>query len=248
MAPIVPSQPDDGPPPLRVIHYTRVSTDEQALSGLGLEGQDAALERARAYRGWELVATISDEGVSGSTLQRPGLLRALRMIVAGDADALVAAKLDRLSRSVSDFSRLLEWFEDAGAALIMLEPEVDTSTPAGRVVVHVLMAFAQFERDMIALRTKTALAAKRARGESIGRPAIVDRPELAARIRAMRDAEPPMTFQAIADQLNAERIPTARGAALWRTSSVQAAAGYRRPPAPRQRAGLPVITRRRRAA
>lgn len=225
-----------------MIAYLRVSTDEQAMSGLGMEGQQEALRRAFAYRGWELVDTVRDDGVTGSTLQRPGLQRALRLIAAGAADGLVVAKLDRLTRSMRDFCELIDWFEDARSALAMLEPDVDTSTPAGRAVAHVMVAFAEMERGMIAARTKTALQAKRARGESIGRPAIADRPELAQRIRHMREVQD-MTFQAIADRLSSERVPTARGAATWRPSSVQAAAGYRRPPAPRRRAALPPIPR-----
>jgi DNA invertase Pin-like site-specific DNA recombinase len=171
--------------PQRMLAYLRVSTDEQAMSGLGLDGQRAALERAFAYRGWELVDTIRDEGISGSTLERPGLMRALEMLVAGDADGLVVAKLDRLSRSMRDFCELIEWFEEAERALVMLEPDVDTSTPAGRAVAHVMVAFAELERGMIADRTRAALAAARARRQ--GRIAVRRRPpELAERIRELR--------------------------------------------------------------
>lgn len=231
---------------LRIVGYIRVSTDEQASSGLGLEGQAAALRRACDYRQWELVEIITDEGVSGSTLHRPGLRHALEMIVTDElADGLIVAKLDRLTRSMRDFCELVDFFEDAGVSLVMLDPEVDTSAAQGRAMAQVMVAFAELERRMIGDRTKVALAAKRARGESIGRPAIVDRPELAARILQMREQHG-MTLQAIADQLTAEGVPTARGAALWRASSVQAAAGYERPAARRQRAGLPAIPTRQR--
>jgi DNA invertase Pin-like site-specific DNA recombinase len=128
------------------------------------------------------------------------------MIVAGDADGLVVYKLDRLTRSMRDFCELVDWFEEAERALVMLEPDVDTSTPAGRAVAHVMTAFAEMERGLIAERTRAALAAKRARGE------------------------------------------TARGAARWRASSVQSAAGWRRRPPRRRHPALPVIDRRRRAA
>jgi hypothetical protein len=86
------------------------------------------------------------------------------------------------------------------------------------------------ERERIARRTRAGLADVKARGGSVGRPAVSDRPELRERIAAMRADN--MTLQAIADTLNAEGVATVRGGARWRPSSVQAALGYRRPPRP----------------
>ncbi len=227
-----------------MIAYLRVSTDEQAMSGLGLDGQQAALERAFEYRGWDLAETVRDEGISGSTLERPGLRHALERIAGGDVDGLVVAKLDRLTRSMRDFCELVDWVEAAGAQLVMLEPDVDTSTPAGRAVAHVMVAFAQMERAMIGDRTKVALAAKRARGESIGRPAILDHPALVERIQQLH-AEG-NTLSEIARVLTDEGWATVRGGLLWRPSSLQVVIGYVRPPARRRRAELPDIPRRRR--
>jgi DNA invertase Pin-like site-specific DNA recombinase len=230
--------------PLALVAYLRVSTDEQAESGLGLESQEARMRAAFEYRGWQLAETVRDEGVSGSTLDRPGLRRALELIAAGDADGLVVAKLDRLTRSMRDFCAVVDWCEDADAALVMLEPDVDTSTPAGRAVAQVMTAFAELERGMIADRTRAALAAKRARGESINNGSVADRPEIAERIRYLRETGG-LSLRAIADILNAEGIPTARGAAKWTHSSVQTAAGWQRRPPRRHPTALPDLPRRR---
>lgn len=232
---------------MRIIAYVRVSTAEQAESGLGLEAQETAIRKSCESRRWEIVELVRDEGESGKSLARPGIRHALERVAAGDADGLVVAKLDRLSRSVVDFGLLLEWFTEAGATLVALDLGVDTSTPGGRLVANVFAAVAEWERDTIAARTKDGLAAKRAKGESIGRPAIADRPELAARIRSMRD-DAGMTLQAIADQLTAEEIPTARGAAVWRVSSVQSAAGYVRRKPRRRPTELPELRARKSAA
>ncbi len=227
----------------RMIAYSRVSSAEQALSGLGLEAQEAQLRSEVAHQGWELVELIRDEGESGGSMTRPGLRRALEAIAAGDADGLVVAKLDRLTRSVVDFGVLIEWCTAAGAQLVALDFKLDTGTPSGRLVAQVLVAVAEWERETIAARTKASLQAKRQRGESIGRPAVVDQPELAARIATLRGEG--LTLQAICDELNADGVPTPRGAALWRRSSVQSAAGYTRPRPRRLPPELPPLPRRR---
>lgn len=230
-------------PPARLIAYARVSTAEQAMSGLGLEAQEAQLRAEFAHQGWDLVELIRDEGESGGTMKRPGLRRALEAIATGHADGLVVAKLDRLTRSVVDFGVFLSWIDAAQASLVALDFKLDTGSPGGRLVSSVLMAVAEWERDTIAARTKASLHAKRARGESIGRPAVIDRPELAARIVGLR-AEG-LTLQAICDQLNADQVPTPRGAAKWARSSVQSAAGYTRPRPRRLPPELPPLPRRR---
>lgn len=229
-----------------MLAYLRVSTDEQATSGLGLEGQEAMLRRAFDYRGWERVDTIRDEGISGSTLERPGLFSALERIAGGEADGLVVAKLDRLTRSVRNFCELVDWFEEAEAGLVVLDPEVDTSNTYGRAMAHVMVTFAELERGMIADRTRAALAAKRERGEQIGLPSVSDEPGLVERIQELRASG--LSLQKIADKLNAADVPTMRGAVMWRPSSVQVAAGWRRRPPRRRHPALPPIDRRRRAA
>jgi DNA invertase Pin-like site-specific DNA recombinase len=228
----------------RVLGYARVSTVEQAQTGYSLDAQATAICGECERRGWALLETIVDEGESGGSLDRPGLERALEAIAHGDASGLVVAKLDRLSRSVVDFARLVEWFErEADATLVALDLGVDTSSPGGRLVANVFASVAQWERETIGVRTRIGLAAARANGMPISRPAVADDPELHARIAELRGAG--MTLQAIADLLNNEGVPTLRGAIQWRPSSIQAATGYRRRN-PRAGSGvLPAASRRR---
>lgn len=228
-----------------VLGYCRVSTSEQAASGLGMEAQRRAIEAECDRRGWHLVDVILDEGESGKNLDRPGMHRALKRLATGGAAVLMASKLDRMTRSVGDFAALLAWFAEADLALVALDADVDTSTPGGRLVANVFASVSEWERDTIAARTRDGLASLRAQGKPTGRPAVADRPELAKRIAAMRMSG--MTYQAIADTLNAEGVATLRGGSEWRVSSVQAATGYRRRPARRAAPELPAVGRRRRA-
>lgn len=212
--------------PTPLIGYIRVSTDEQAASGYGLKAQRAAIREAAGRRDVELIDLVSDEGLSGKSLERPGLIAALERIAAGEAAGLVVAKLDRVSRSVVDFGLLLDWFDRAGAIFIALDLNVDTSTPGGRLVANVLASVAEWERDTIAQRTKAGLAAARAEGRPIGPAAVRDRPELVERIHAMRDEG--RSLRAIAEALNADGVPTLRGGSTWRPSSLQTILGYKR--------------------
>jgi DNA invertase Pin-like site-specific DNA recombinase len=225
-----------------VLGYVRVSTAEQAGNGYGLDAQEAAIRDECDRRGWRLLEVIRDEGTSAKSLDRPGLQRALERIATGEASGLVAAKLDRLSRSVVDFGVLLEWFEQAGATLVALDLGLDTSTPGGTLVANVFASVAQWERQVIGQRTREGLAAARARGKTISRPAIADDPKLRQRIGRMRDRG--MTLQAVADKLNRDGVPTLRGGIEWRPSSVQAAAGYQRQKPRRKPVALPAVKRR----
>lgn len=232
---------------LPVLGYVRVSTSEQAESGLGLASQESAIRAHCARQGWDLLDVIHDDGASAKDLDRPGLRSALDRIACGEASGLVAAKLDRLSRSVVDFANLMGWCDAAGCALVALDMGIDTSSPSGRLVANVMAAVAEWERETIAQRTRDAATVRRGRGERMGRPGVRDsRPELAARIAQERSSG--STWQAIADRLNTEAVPTVRGGSQWRVSSVQSAAGYVRPPATRRQAALPELTRRRRRA
>jgi DNA invertase Pin-like site-specific DNA recombinase len=229
---------------LQLIGYCRVSTDEQALYGYGLDAQETKL-RDYARRGSAEMVVMRDEGISGKSLERPALMRALAKIAAGEADGLVVTKLDRLSRSVIDFMLLVEWFETAKAQLVVMDVQMDTSTPTGRMMSQMLAVLGEFERGLIAQRTREALAAARAQGKPIGPPAVGDRPELATRIRGMR--ENGLTLQAICDALNADGVATARGGSMWRPSAVQAVLGKTRRPPRKKIANLPAIPARRAA-
>jgi DNA invertase Pin-like site-specific DNA recombinase len=230
--------------PARMIAYVRVSTDEQADSGLGLESQIRQVTSECERREWRMVRLIRDEGKSAKTLARPGLQEALQAIADGKADGIVAAKLDRLSRSVIDFARLLDWAFDLDVTIVALDLQVDTSTAGGRLVANVISAVAEWERAVIAERTAAGMAVKRSQGNAISRPAVADNPELLARIQA--GVAGGMTFQEIANDLNRDGVPTLRGGKKWRPSSVSNAAGSKRRSTRPEQVDLPQPKRRKR--
>jgi len=203
-----------------VAGYIRVSTDEQANSGLGLEAQRSVIEQECQRRGWKLTQVYEDAGASGSSLNgRPALREALEAARSHAADALVVAKLDRLSRSLLDFAALMDQARKEGWALVALDLGVDTTTASGEMVANVMATFAQFERRLIGERTKSALAVKKAHGAKLGRPAAVDKSVVRRITRARSQGK---SFQAIADQLNKLRIPTGHGGKCWYPSTVKA--------------------------
>ena len=201
---------------MRVLLYCRVSTEEQAISGLGLEAQRQALVAECERRGWTIVREITDEGFSAKDMRRPGVQEAIRALEAGEADALVVSKLDRLSRSMVDFSDLLARARKDGWALVALDC-VDTTSPSGEMQAHVIATFAQYERRLIGQRTKDALAVKRAQGVRLGRPPVLS-DDLRDRIRSMRAGG--SSLASIADTLTAEGVATARDVARWWPSTI----------------------------
>lgn len=207
--------PDSGDFP-SVAAYLRVSTEDQARSGLGLDAQRADIERAAAQRGWEVVWYV-DEAQSAKNLNRPALTSALANLQAGSHSALVVAKLDRLSRSLVDFASLLETARRQQWALVALDLGVDTTTPAGELVANVMAAVAQWERRVIGQRTADALAQRKAQGLPIGRPRLVT-VDCLDQIVAL--AEAGMTSADIARELNSAQTPTATGKGRWTSTTV----------------------------
>jgi DNA invertase Pin-like site-specific DNA recombinase len=224
---------------LSILGYTRVSTAEQEESGAGLKAQAQHVRDAAAYRRWNVLEIVQDTG-SGKDLDRETLYAALSRLAGGEADALVVAKLDRLTRSLVDFARLLQWFEDAGKALIALDFDLDTSTPTGELVAHIIMAVAQWERRAIGQRTADALATLRADGKPTNGGNVGDDSELAQLIRGLR-FDDGLTLDAIAARLNADGVPTMRGGKHWRKSALVSILGYERRPRRRKLAALPEI-------
>jgi DNA invertase Pin-like site-specific DNA recombinase len=173
---------------VRAVGYLRVSTIEQAESRAGLDAQRAAIERETARRGWELVEVLEDAGLSGRSLTgRLGLSDALRRLAEREADVLVVAKLDRLSRSIFDFSGLIERSRRERWGIVALDLGVDTTSAAGELVANVMAAVSQWERRAIGERTKEALAAKRAQGVRLGRPPAIGE-HVRAHVRRRRRA------------------------------------------------------------
>jgi DNA invertase Pin-like site-specific DNA recombinase len=205
--------------PSVVVGYIRVSTEEQADSGLGLAAQKATIEAECAKRGWTLL-TIHQDAVSGKTVaNRPGLAAALEDVEKGVAAGIVVGKLDRLSRSLKDFATLMERAQKKGWNLVACDLGIDLSTPAGEFMANVMGSAAQWERKLIGLRTKEALAAKRAAGARLGRPRTLP-DHVVSRIQTDRRAG--ISLSAIARQLNEERVPTAHGGVCWHPSTIRA--------------------------
>jgi len=205
---------------MRVLGYVRVSTHEQTMSGAGLAAQRAAIEAECRHRGWDLVEVVEDAGYSAKDLKRPGVQIALETLRNGEAGALVVAKLDRLSRSMLDFTAVMATASKQGWALVALDCAVDTTTPAGEAMAHVLATFAQFERRLIGQRTREAMAEKRKQGVRFGRPVSLPA-DVRARIASEREAG--KSLAAIAAGLNADRVATAQGGRQWWPSTVRSA-------------------------
>ncbi|MGE5636963.1 MAG: recombinase family protein [Nocardioidaceae bacterium] len=209
-----------------------------------LVAQAQAIARACERHDLALVGLIRDaEPPDGGPVRRPGLTHALRRIASGEADALVVSSLDRLSDSPAGRGRLLEWLDERRARLVVADADLDTGSSAGRLEARALVgvedggreeppephhepsAQAEARRVEPTHTTGGATTVGSRRTETGWTAQEVS--ELKARIASMRAAG--MTLQAIADQLNAERVPTLRGGAQWRPSSVQATTGYKRP-------------------
>jgi len=209
-----------------MIGYTRVSTDEQATNGHGLAAQRAAIEAEAARRGWT-VEWITDDGYSGKNLDRPGIRGALEMLGkrrrARKVDGLVVAKLDRLTRSMRDFAALMDQAHRERWALVALDLNVDTTTPAGEMLANVMATVNQFERKVIAQRTRDALAVLKKRGVALGNPRLrAGRTSDDVRQQILELRAQGATYPAIAERLNRERVPTAFGGRRWYPASVRA--------------------------
>jgi DNA invertase Pin-like site-specific DNA recombinase len=210
----------------RAVGYASVSAaDDQ--NNAELKAQVRLIQEACQRRGLTLVKVVRDvESHASSDLRRPGLTYALDRLSARDASCLVVSSLERLTRTAANLGALLGWLTECDARLIVIDLDLDTGTEEGQLGARALATVGGLERRKLEERTRKGLAAAREMRRS-GRPAVSDRPSLKQRIADMRAQG--MTLQAIADTLNAEGVPTLRGGAEWRPSSVQAAAGYKRP-------------------
>lgn len=151
------------------VGYIRVSTDDQVDHGVSLDAQRDKVRAFAEARGLPLVRLIEDGGFSAKTLDRPGMRSAIRFISEGGA-GIVVAKLDRLTRSLRDWTALVEdhFSAEGGPRLLSASEEIETRTASGRFVLNILMAVAQCEREMIVERTGQAMRHKRSKGERLG--------------------------------------------------------------------------------
>jgi DNA invertase Pin-like site-specific DNA recombinase len=208
-------------PETRVYGYASVSEREGSIINRELRMQAETIAAECERLGLGLLQVISErEPTRGKGLTRPGLEYALRRILAGEADGLMVCDLSRLTRSSAQLGAILQWFVGHDMRLVAIAEEIDTAEHSGQITARTLIGFSNRERERITARTRRGLeVARRA-------PAVIDNPYLRERIRRMREQH--MSLQAIADTLNAEGVPTVRGGAKWRPSSLQSVTGYRR--------------------
>ena len=159
-----------------ILGYARVSTDDQDLAG-----QKRRLEVAGAFR-------VFEDVISGKTFDRPGLTDLLDHVRPGDTLAVV--RLDRLGRSLRELLDVVETLKKRDVALLSLEEKIDTSSAAGELVFHVFGAIAQFERRLIAERTRDGMANARTKGSRPGRPPL-DQEKLEAAILLVKSGMSP---------------------------------------------------------
>jgi site-specific DNA recombinase len=158
---------------LRCAVYTRKSSEhglEQDFNSLHAQRESAeAYIKSQAHEGWKLVrARYDDGGLSGGTMERPALQRLLADIAASLIDVVVVYKVDRLTRSLTDFAKLVETFEAHGVSFVSVTQQFNTTTSMGRLTLNVLLSFAQFEREVAGERIRDKFAASRRKGMWMG--------------------------------------------------------------------------------
>jgi DNA invertase Pin-like site-specific DNA recombinase len=225
------------PSALALLGYARVTLGE-GRDRAPLDSVATAIGEACTQRGWYLAEVVHDSVRPGGRCSgRPGLGYALEQLACGRADGLVVAELHHLAGSLGDMAPVLTWFAASGRVLVAIDVGLDSSAPGGALTMRALASVGERERRRMGPCAEDAPARASTRRAS-PRPAVRDDPQLRDRIVRMRAAG--MTLQAIADTLNAERVPTIRGGREWRPSSVQSAVGYLRP-AGRSRPLLPAL-------
>lgn len=202
----------------RVIGYSRVSTDEQVNSGLGLEAQAESIRGECERRGWDLLEIVTEDGgASGKSTNRAALQATMIRMDRRAAEVLMVSKIDRLSRSLVQGATVMDRAKRKGWAVVETATGVDMTTAAGQMVAQMMLVTAEYERRLISDRTRDALAAKKRGGAKVGQHTAYPL-ELVTRLKAMRaDGE---SLRAIAATLTSEGIHTAKGG-QWHASSVR---------------------------
>ncbi len=188
------------------VGYLRVSTTQQADHGSSLEAQEARLRAYAGLRDLELVRIEVDAGESGSTLERPALQRALAALDSGEVTVLLVSKLDRLTRNLKHFCTLVDdYFRDGSKHLISLGENVDTSSAVGRMFLHLLVSFSEWEREAAVERTAAVMQHLRNTGRFTG-----GWPPFGFAVGSDGALEPDADEQAVVDrvrEMRAEGVP-----------------------------------------
>jgi site-specific DNA recombinase len=215
---------------MKVVGYARVSTDKQAERGVSLEVQIEKIRAMAVVQGGELVDIIIDARESAKSLNRPGMAHLQALVDDSRVDAVIIAKLDRLTRSVKDLAELLQRFQRRGVALISVAESLDTGSAAGRLVLNIMTAVSQWEREVIGERTQTALLHKKTLGKVYNHEPygfirdgdslvpLAGEQAIVGRIQVLRANGWPL--RRIADALNGEGVPTKQGA-RWFAQTVK---------------------------
>ena len=201
--------------------YARVSTQMQVNDGMSLGAQERELRRAAELAGFTEMELLREEGRSGKSIQgRPVLRAALEKLDSGDASAIFVTRVDRLARSTKDFLSIVDRASANDWRIVLLDLNLDTSTPHGRFVVTIMSALAEMERAIIAERQKDVHKDRRARGQEWGVdlgkktkvPASVRKKIIEYRAKGM-------SYNSIADKLNKDKVPTVHGG-RWHAATV----------------------------
>ena len=214
------------------IGYIRVSTEGQATEGISLEAQKGRIAAWCELNGYTLAECFTDAGLSGKRADnRPGLQSALEAVTRSGG-ALVVYSLSRLARSTKNTIEIGERLEKAGADLVSLSEKIDTTSAAGKMVFRMLAVMAEFERDVISERTKTALSHKRSKGERVGKvpygfdladdgKTLNANDDEQAVIRLVRELhQQGVSLRKIAADLTARGIPTKEGTPEWKHTTI----------------------------
>ncbi len=219
---------------MSVIGYVRVSTNEQADTGVSLAAQEQKIRGYCELNGWECVEVVCDDGYSAKDLKRPGLKRILDELPLKERrfEGIVATKLDRLTRSVRDLVRLTQLADKHKVTLVSIQEAVDTGTATGQLFRNIITSISEWERGIIGERTREALAYKRRNGERVGaipygftlaedgRRLMQIPAEMRVLARIQKERGDGMSFRLIADGLNADLIPT-KGGGKWQAATVR---------------------------
>ena len=208
--------------------YTRKSSDEgldQAFNSLDAQREAcAAFIQSQKHEGWTVLPTLYDDGgFSGGTLERPALKRLLADIEAGQIDVIVVYKVDRLTRALSDFAKLVEVFDRRAVSFVSITQHFNTTTSMGRLTLNVLLSFAQFERGVIGERVRDKIAASKKKGMWMGgmpplgynikdRKLVVDDDEARTVVRIYRRYLALKSVHALKDELGKAGIRSKRRA------------------------------------
>ncbi len=215
---------------MKVIGYVRVSTEDQAKEGVSLEAQQAKIEAYCLTKDWELVSIEADRGLSAKDCNRAGLQAALQAVEKKEVDALVVYKLDRLTRSIADLSKLVTLLDKHAVALVSMQENLDATTATGELMMNLLTSVSQWERKIIGERTRDAINYLKEQQRVYCRPVYgydaeggqlyPNEREQAIIQLAQEWREEGRSYWQIADHLNIAGAPSKRGG-QWTATTVR---------------------------